>query len=323
MRPFLFLFLLSLLLSACSSTPSPTPSITASFTPTLRPTPTITRTPPPTWTHVPTLTFTPTLTPTLTPSLTPSETPAPLAPAQLFTFHDADGRLIDWGYDHISSYTTNEHGAPITLTAYMAFQLMDRAIHHETVTYDSQTLTLYYLNVQHDFNDSLLPVKLILSAASGTDVPLSLIPGGGGAYIRLRMLPLWDGFDAFAFHRDANKAYADRSRRYPDVLLADLENLLPALPSGLIVLADAQVLFDPDTLAYTVKYNLDTVPYLAARYMPFLAVDDYDRATGPNPAATSLANHLIHLDPIPNGIPYYSSDTLVLIPLTAQIPTLP
>jgi hypothetical protein len=319
----LVIIFILLFLSACSPTPSPTPSITPTFTLTLPPTATITRTPPPTWTHVPTLTFTPTLTPTLIPTITPSETPAPLAPAQLFTFRDADGRLIDWSYAHISSYTTNEHGAAKTLTAYLAFQLMDRAIHHETVMYDSQTLTIYYLNVQHDFSGSLLPVKLILSAASGADVPLSLIPGGGGAYLRLRMLPLWDGFDAFAFHRDANKPYADRSRRYPDVLLADLEKLLPALPSSLIVLADAQVLFDPDTLAYTVKYNLDTVPYLAARYMPFLAVDDYDRATGPNPEATSLANHLIHLDPFPNGIPYYSSDTLVLIPLTAQLPTLP
>jgi len=200
---------------------------------------------------------------------------------------------------------------------------MDRAIHHETITFDEQTLTIFYLNVQHAFSGNLLPIKLILSATPGTDVPLSLIPGGGSAYIRLRILPLWDNFDAYSFHRDANKSYADRSRRYPDVLLVDLEQLLPALPSGLIVLADAQVLFDPDTLAYQVKYNMDTVPYLAARYMPFLAVDDYDRVTGPSPEATSLANYMINLVPISNGIAYFSSDTLVLIPLTAQVPTLP
>ncbi len=231
--------------------------------------------------------------------------------------------MIDWSYAHISSYTLNEHGAPKTLSGFLAFQLMDRAIHHQTITFDEQTLTLYYLNVQHEFSGKLLPLKLILSATAGKDVPLSLIPGGGSAYLRLRILPLWDSFDAYSFHRDANKTYADRSRRYPDVLLVDLEALLPALPPKLIVLADAQVLFDPDTLAYQVKYNIDTVPYLAARGMPFLAVDDYDRVTGPSPEASSLADYLIHLAPIPDGIPYFSSDTLVLIPLTAQVPTLP
>jgi len=107
------------------------------------------------------------------------------------------------------------------------------------------------------------------------------------------------------------------------VLLADLQKLLPSLPNDLIVLADAQVLFDPDTLAYTVKYDIDTVPYLAACAMPFLALDDYDRVTGPSPDATALANHLIHLDPFPAGMAYYSSDTLVLIPRMAQLPTLP
>ena len=200
---------------------------------------------------------------------------------------------------------------------------MDRAIHRQTVTFDNQTLTIYYLNVQHEFSGQLLPVKLILSATRGTDIPLSLIPAGGNAYIRMRILPLWDIFDAYSFHRDANKAYADRSRRYPDVLLIDLEKLLPTLPSEMIVLADAQILFDPDSLAYIVRYNIDTVPYLAARAMPFLTLDDYNRITGPSPEATSLVNLLVHLTPIPGGIPFFSSDTLVLIPNTNQIPSIP
>ncbi len=71
------------------------------------------------------------------------------------------------------------------------------------------------------------------------------------------------------------------------------------------MLADAQILFDPDTLAYQVKYNLDTVPYLAARYMPFLALDDYGRVTGPTPEATSLANTLIKLTPHPRRYPLF------------------
>ena len=202
-------------------------------------TPTSTPTIPPTRTLVPTQTPTTTLTPTVTLTPTQTETPAPLAPASLFSFHDANGRTIDWSYAHASYYVKSENGSPKVLFGFMAFQLIDRAIHHQTITYDGQTLTVYYLNVQHEFSGQMQPVKLILSAASGQDVPIALIPAGGGTYVRMRLVARWDIFDASSYHRDANKAYADRSRRYPDVLLPDLEKLLPTLPDGLITLADA------------------------------------------------------------------------------------
>ncbi len=99
------------------------------------------------------------------------------------------------------------------------------------MTFDDQTLTVYYLDVQHAFSGKLLPLKLILSATPGKDVPLSLIPAGGSAYVRLRILPLWDIFDAYSFHRDANLAYADRSRRYPDVLLGRPASAAPGSPA--------------------------------------------------------------------------------------------
>ena len=321
-KAYLYFFFI-LVLSACSFAPALTPTPTLTALPSLPPSPTATFTLPPTYTLQPSLTPTITLTPTATYTPTPSETPAPLDPAVLFKFQDGDGQVIDWSYARISSISYTSQGTLKTLSGVLAFQLMDRAIHRQTMTFDSQTLTIYYLNVQHEFGGQLVPVKLILSATPGTDVPLFLIPAGGNAYLRMRILANWDIFDAYSLHRDANKAYAERIRRYPDVLLSDLQKLLPSLPDKMIVLADAQILFDPDTLAYTVRYNIDTVPYLAARAMPFLSLDATDRITGPSMEADELANFLVNLTPLPDGIAYFSSDTLVLIPNLAQVPTLP
>jgi hypothetical protein len=314
-------FMFLVLLSACTPTSTPTPT----YTETLIPSPSSTITPsiPPTWTHPPTLTPTLTLTPTRTVVPTSTETQAPIVPAELFIFKDGDGQVIDWSYAHISSITRNEHGMVTTLSGFLAFQLLDRAIHRDTITFDGQTLTIYYLNTQHEFNGRLVQVKLILSATSGTDIPLGLIPAGGNAFVKLRILPNWEIFDAYSFHRDANTAYADRTRHYPDVMLTNLEKLLPTLPAELIVLADAQILFDPDTYGYIVKFNIDNVPYLAGRAMPFLTLDAYNRVTGPSPEATNLENLLVNLTPLPDGIPFFSSDILVMILNSAQIPNLP
>jgi hypothetical protein len=319
MKPAPFFTLIILLaLTGCAF---PTLGPTATLIPTG--TATVTATIPPTHTPLPTQTSTPTLTPTITLTPTATETPVPLTPASLFPFHDADGNIVDWSYAHVSHYVKSESGSPKDLSGFMAFQLMDRGIHRNTVTYDSQTLTIYYLNVQHEFSRQMYPVKLILSAASGDDKPLELIPAGGGDYVRMRLVPRWNIFDAYSYHRDANKSYAERSQLYPDMLIVDLQKLLPTLPDGLIVLADAPIIFDPDTLGYQVKQDMDTVPYLAARYMPFLALDEYNRITGPTAEASALANLMINLKPIQGGIPYYSSDTLAFILNTGRVPTLP
>ncbi len=319
MKPALILILMLMVLGACaplpSASPSPSPTLVDTATATLVSLPTITRTP--------TLTPTPTVTPTATNTPTPSETPPTLAPAVLFNFHDANGRIVDWSYARPSYYVTNEKGAAKLLSGFMAFQLMDRAIHRETVSYDAQVLTVYYFNVQHEFDGHLQPVKLILSATTGQDVPLSLIPASGSSYVRTRILPLWDIFDPYSFHRDANKTYTNRSRRYPDVLLLDLEKLLPTLPDRLIVLANSQILFDPDTYGYELKHEIDTVPFVAARCMPFLTLDQYTRITGPSQEANQLLDLFVNRQPVTEKIPYFSADILVLIPYTQKTITIP
>ena len=190
---------------------------------------------------------------------------------------------------------------------------MDRAIHRTTLTIMDQDVTVYYLNVQHQFDGQPGPLRLVLGGTFGKDVPLDLIPLDGSAFIRVRVLDPDAAFDPYIFHRDALKSYATREPQYPDMPLVALERMLPGLPDELIVLADHQILFDPDNLAQ-VQVDMSRVAYLAARYQPFAAVDDYNRVTGPNPAAVDLREFLLHGVPIPGGIPAYSSDTLVLLP---------
>ena len=57
--------------------------------------------------------------------------------------------------------------------------------------------------------------------------------------------------------------------------------------------------------------------------MPFLNLDEYNRITGPSPEASNLFDLLINRKPLTGDIPYFSADTLVLIPYTSKTITLP
>lgn len=311
-------------LAACSDlpwlpTPPPTFTPTVTATATLTPTRTATATITPTRTLVPTVTSIPTHTSTVTqtplPSLTPTitETPAPLRPAVLYKRRDINDKVLDWRYTHISEYSETEKRLPKILWATLGFQLMDRGIHRDTLKIMDQDVTVYYLNVQHDFDGQPRPLRLVLGGTYGRDVPYRNIPADGSLYIRVRVLSPFETFDPYIFHRDANKSYATRTMNYPDMPLNDLEQLLPGLSDELIVLADHQILFDPDRLDQ-VQVDMGRVAYLAARYQPMMAVDEYNRVTGPSQAAIGLRELLLHGTPLDGGIPAYSSDTLVLLP---------
>ena len=320
-------WLTALLLSACSGLPwlpSPAPTatplpptatmtVTLTNTPTSTPTITPTRTLVPTVTPRPTRTSTVTLTPLPTFTLTPSETAAPARPAVLYPRRDVNEIVLDWRYTHITEYTLTEKRLPKVLWAYLSFQLMDRAIHRDTMKIIDRDVTVYYLNVQHDFDKQPHPMRLVLGGTYGKDVPISQMPADGSGYIRVRVLAPGEPFDPYIFHRDANKVYPTREAKYPDTRLADLEKLLPQLPDEIMVLADSQVLFDPDERAI-VQEQMSQVAFLAARYLPFTGLDEFNRFAGPSPAATSLSNLLLKGVTLSGGIPAYSSDTLVLLP---------
>lgn len=308
---------LLLTLSSCSGLPFLRPTSTPTRTATLTAIPSTTPAPPtqtltPAPTATPTRSLTPSPTVTASITLTPTETQAPDRPARLFPFHDDVGRTIDWSYNQLTSYSASLASQPTGLTGFLAFRLTDRGIHRFTIHYIDQDLTVYYLNVEHNFNGSLQPLKLILGGTFGTDIPVRRIPAGGNAYLQVRFLTMKDHFNPFGFHKDANLPYEKRSSQFQDLLLQDLEPALGDLPDSLILLAEAPILFDPD-LYSQMRTSIDTVPYLAARYMPYVTVDEIGKVVDASPQAKALANLLLSKREPTIEIPFFSCQTLVVL----------
>jgi hypothetical protein len=295
--------------SACQTEKS-IPELTATIT--LTASGTITVTPLSTVTRRPSLTATPTITPRPTSTATPTETPAILRPAQLWIKHDINDEVIDWGYSHITDIDWNQKGEVSRFSAMLSFRLMDRGIHRQTIVVLGKPLTIYYLNVQRQVGEKLQNTRLIVGGAFGEDIPLGIIPAGGPSYVKLRLMNRFEPFDPYITHRDANLPYATRTENYPDTLLTDLEQVLAHLPEQVILLADQDIIVDPDSIQ-RFEYDIRTVPYLIARYYPWLLLDDYDRFTGPNQAALEMADNLYLNKPFSKVIEWYSGGTLIII----------
>ena len=306
------LFTACILMLICSSCKTVSPEI--SQTPTITDTPTITVTVTPLSTVTPRPSRTPTSsrTPFPTNTATLTETPAALRPAQLWPKSDVNGKLIDWGYSHITDIDWNSKGQVIRFSAILSFQLMDRGIHRQTIRVFAKPLTVYYLNIRRQVGDKLETARLIVGGTFGEDVPLDVIPAGGPSYIKIRILRRNEPVDPFIIHTTANLPYNERSEEYPDALLTDLEAVLDSLPDQLILLADQAIIVDPDSVQ-RFEYDIQTVSYLMARYYPWMLLDDYDRFTGANQAAHEPADNLYLNKPITSSIEWYSGETLIFI----------
>ncbi len=313
------------LLAGCVPEPTPPPTVipTDAITksPTHTPTVTITLSPTPTQTTTPAFTITPnpsktpttTATPYRTLSPTPEATQAPYQPAVLFPFSDINGVTVDWSYIHVTELGFNERTREVNrLWAFMAFQLLDRGIHQRTLNFLGDTITVYYLNVAHEFDGHLVPMQLVLGGTPGKDVRIEDIPAGGTAYLQVRVLESGAVFAPFVTHRDANRAYELRQETYPLLFLHELQALLPALPEHLIILADHPILFPPDDWPQ-IKLDMSRVSFLAARYQPFFEIDAYDRLADQSAFAYDLVNHILHGWTMPEGLYAYSSQTLIII----------
>jgi len=255
---------------------------------------------------------TPTRTSFPTSSPTPTETPAPPYPAELWLKRDVNGKLIDWGYSHITDIGWNSKGEVVRFSATLGFQLMDRAIHRDTIIVFARPLTVYYLNVRRQVGDELGNARLIVGGTFGEDIPLGVVPAGGPSYIKLTIMTRNEPFDPYLTHITANLAYADRSEKYPDMLLTDLEVVLANLPDQVILLADQAIIVDPDSIQ-RFEHDIQTVSYLVGRFYPWMVLDDYDRFTGANQAAIDLADNLYLNKPITNPAEWYSGETLIFI----------
>jgi hypothetical protein len=320
-----FLFVVLGFLSSCKAEPTPSPTITPTFTltktPTITPTATITLTPTPTQTPTPAFTITPrpsstptiTLTPFRTLSPTPQPTEAPFEPAVLFPFTDINSVTVDWSYIHVTEIGFNERTREVDhLWAFIAFQLLDRGIHQRNMDFLGETITVYYLNVAHEFNGQMVPMQLVLGGTPGKNIRIEDIPAGGTAYLQVRLLEPGAVFAPFVTHRDANRAYELRHETYPLLFLRELQGLLPTLPEQVIILADHPILFPPDDWPQ-IKLDMRRVSYLAARYQPFFDIDPYDRLADQSNFAYDLVNHILHGWEMPAGIYAYSSQTLIII----------
>ena len=287
-------------------------SLTSTSTATTTATSTATVTPLPTVTPHPSRTPTPSRTPFPTSSATPTETSAPAYPAELWLKRDVNGKLIDWGYSHITDIGWNGKGEVIRFSATLGFQLMDRAIHRDTINVFARPLTVYYLNVRRQTGNVLANVRLIVGGAFGEDIPLGAVPAGGPSYVKVKVMLRNEPFDPYLVHTTSMLTYAERSEEYPDMLLTDLEVVLADLPEQVLLLADQVIIVDPDSVQ-RFEYDIQTVSYLVARFYPWMVLDDYDRFTGANQAALDLADNLYLNKPITQPIEWYSGETLIFI----------
>ena len=240
-RVLLITVMIASLCSACRPEPTPetTPTTTASPSVTPTPSPTATPTATPTRTLIPTVTRSTTPTPTITftplpsPTPTPTETPAPEHLAQLFPFQDNEGTLVNWGYARISYAAQNQKKSFVSLSITMAFQLVDRAIHRRTINKFGQDITVYYLNVRHEFDGSAQVMQLILGGTYGADIPLAALRADGSNYILVRKMNSKESFAPISLHQEAAEPLSTRQNAYQSIYLPDFEKQLAQLPDQL------------------------------------------------------------------------------------------
>lgn len=219
---------------------------------------------------------------------------------------------MDWSYHHVTEVGFNRLDEANHLWAFMAFQLMDRAIHQRNFTFLGEKITVYYLHVAHEFNGTLIPMQLVLGGTPGANVPISDIPAGGTAYLQVQIRDSSQPFSPRRTHHEANLAYEQRETTYPLMFIKELQALLPTLPDELIVLANHPILFPPDHWPQ-IKLDMRRVTYLAARYQPFFDIDAYSRLANQSDFAYALRDYLLDNQPMPFGLYAYSSQTLIII----------
>jgi hypothetical protein len=234
----------------------------------------------------------------------------------LFPYRDLDGATVDWGYTRITDLLRDKNGKVIKLSAFLGFQLLDRAIHRTTVPIQGKDLTVYYLNTQHEFNGQVTPVWLIIGGEWGKDVPIRGLSSSGSYFIETLNLAPGADFDPFNIHYQALKDYPRRIEPYrSEAFISDFEHTLQGLPDELIVAADHPILI-PASSYPDIEYYFKNTPFMAARFQSLVALNQLGKITGPSEYAQALADTVLNNAalPSPSGALTYSSAILVLIP---------
>jgi hypothetical protein len=259
----------------------------------------------------------------LQPSNTPFDTPTPqptgtaLPPfnATPFPYKDADGKAVTNSYAAISEHTLRPSGTTLSLSGFVAFELLDRGIHRQTLQLLEKDLTLYSLRVRHRFGTENKEVWLILTGVWGINVPFNEAGADGSANISLAELKAKEAFDANEMHTAWNTSLAKRAPAYETVSLTNLEALLKDLPQESLILAENPILFPEDTW-HQVKLNMLSVSSQAARFHWLFNINDFNMIVGQNANADLWADVLLKGSPLPETVAgplYFAADNLVLV----------
>jgi hypothetical protein len=284
----------------------PTPQI-----PTITPTPT----PLPPSTLTPTNTLVPSSTPFDTPTPQPTSTALPPFNATPFTFKDASGKRIDTSYASISEHSLRPSGTTLSLSGFVAFELLDRGIYHQTLRLLEKDLTLYSLRVRHRFGTEDKEVWLILTGVWGINIPFNETGADGSANISLAELKASSAFSPTEMHSNWSSSLANRAPTYRTVSLTDLEKLLKNLPQKSLILAENPILFPEDSW-HQVKLNMLSVSAQAARFNWLFNINDFNIIVGQNGNADLWADSLLKNSLLPETVAdplYFAADNLVVV----------
>ena len=300
---FLIVMVLSLLLCACEPvyvgrpTGFPTQQATRTITPTQSATPTEAPT------VTPTLTITPTDTPTLIPSATATYTPTsiPTKLSGLIDLKIGDNITVDWGYHYLTQNNKRDNGSQYNLSAMMAFQLLDRGIHSETIKLFGNDITVYYLRARHTFNEQTLDVKLILTGIFGKDVALDAMPADGSNFIRYRTQNSDVPFQPQTISSDWNLPEEQRANLFQTLNLKQFQVILEELPDNFILFADHPIIIEPERWSQ-IRIDMERISASGARMNPFIVIDEFDRLTGQTTLATIFEQYFVKGTNIPGDI---------------------
>ena len=288
----------------------PSHTNTPTVTSTLPPAPTVTSSPTPTLTQ----------TPTPLPSTTPTETPTLIPPraAVLFPLKAGGANTVNWSYFYLSRKELRDDKSLLSLSAAVAFQLLDRGIHSETVRVRDHDVTVYYLRVSHVYNQVPIETKLVLSGYFGRAVPVSALPADGAAFVNLRTQNSDAVFEPWRIQSDWLLPYEQRQNLFTQMTLTDFEQLLANLPERVILLAHHPVIWRPDDWAQA-DLDMSRLSGQAARLKAFFDHDAFDLLTGQSRMAEAWSAYLLQNQVIPPevaqaGLSYSAEYLIIVIP---------
>lgn len=320
-RPYLslivFLSLVVFTFTACEPAFQGRPTGIPTHPPTKTITPTITSTPTEAPTVTPTLTITPTDTPTAIPSPTATLTPTavPTRISGLIDLKIGDNITVDWGYTYLTLNNKRDNGSQYNLSAMMAFQLLDRGIHSETIKLLGQDITVYYLRARHAFIEELLNVKLILTGTFGDNVAIDAMPADGSNFIHYRTQNSDVPFQPATIAQDWDLPAEQRDEKFQSLTLRQFQVILDDLPENFILFTEHPVIIEPERWAQ-IRIDVERISASGARLQPFFAFNELDQLIGQTTLSSILQQYLVNNADIPGDMRQnlvFSSEYILII----------